>query len=92
MDQKNNCFVEIQRLQNIYNEITKKIENEELHSFFAQNKVEDLLKAEIRLKVFFKHLKMDNEVIEKLTILINKTKQLSHDITNFIYLERKFLK
>lgn len=84
-----NMFLkEIDRLRAQFDKITKRIENEE-SLYWIHFEVEDLLKKSLILKKTLKFIKSEQEAFENVSSLVDQLKQLSHDITDILYIEHK---
>ena len=78
----------IGHLRTSFNKITTKIENEE-ELYWIHYDVEDLLKRALVVKKMFKHMKVEKEIFDNICELVDTLKQLSHDITDILYIEHK---
>ena len=68
--------------------IKENVSNEEIICYFAQDRVENLLKEEKRLKVIFQEMNIENEIIDNINTLIYETKQFLSDIVDMIDIEK----
>ena len=78
----------ISQYENRLEAIKEKVSNEEMICYFAQDHVEKLLEEEKRLKVVFKEMHLDVEIIEELDSVIKQTEQFLLDIVDIIEIER----
>ncbi len=74
------CNALISQYENCLENIKKKVSNEEMMCYFAQDHIETLLKEEKRLKKVFEEICVATEIIEEIDSLITQTKQFLNDI------------
>ena len=78
---------EINEIRAKFNKITSELENEEIPIHYAHFNVEPLLKRALILKQCLKHMGVDKSVYSEIVEVVDNLKQLSHDITDVIYIE-----